>query len=161
MVSNIYLLISWNIYSTYIILFLGIIDNFFGTTSFMDTLVFGNLAQLVLHYVFSFWFRLYGGSFACISYIVLTKDYCNFSSFQSATNFFLIDYLSLNICSSITLLLVMAILTSAIWTQGLTTLGSTTYGFSTVFTPLFLNIFCILLYLGQPIICPIFSPQIW
>jgi Flp pilus assembly protein TadB len=51
---------------------------------------------------------------------------------------------------------VMAIFTSTLWTKQFETLGSTIG-----FTPLFLNIFCISLYLGQSmILCPM-SPQIW
>jgi hypothetical protein len=47
-VSNICLLISWNIYSIDITLLLGITNNFFGIIGIVDTLVFGNLAQLVV-----------------------------------------------------------------------------------------------------------------
>jgi hypothetical protein len=43
----------------------------------------------------------------------------------------------------------------------LATLGSTKDGFFIIFTPLFLNIFFMSLYLGQFIVlCPV-SPQIW
>jgi hypothetical protein len=56
--------------------------------------------------------------------------------------------------------LVMAMSTSIIWTKGLATLGSTIDGFFVVFMPLFLNKWCMSLYLGKSIIlCPI-SPQI-
>ncbi len=131
------------------------------TISSMETLDFCNLAQLVFHCTFSFGMKFCGGSFACISYIVLTKDCYSFcSSSQSVVNFFFISSLSLNICSSVTLLLVMAIFTSTIWIEGFETLGSTTIYFFVNFTPLFLNIFCISLYLGQcMILCPV-SPQI-
>jgi len=141
---------------------LGITKKNCGIISYVDTSAFSIPAQLALHYAFSFWIRFYGGSSTCISYIVLTKDYCGLcSSSQSTTDFFLIGSLSLNTCSLVTLLLVMAILTSTIWTEGFATLGFTTTCLSIVFTPLFLNIFYISLYLGQSmILCPV-SPQIW
>jgi hypothetical protein len=69
--------------------------------------------------------------------------------------------LSLNTFSSVTLLLVMAIFTSTIWTKGFETLGSTTTCFYVGFTPLFLNIYFISLYLGQSLILCLMSPQIW
>jgi hypothetical protein len=56
--------------------------------------------------------------------------------------------------------LVMAIFTSTIWTEGFETLGSTTTYFFVGFIPLFLNIFCISLYLGQFMILCLVSPQI-
>ncbi len=128
----------------------------------MDISDFSNPVQLVLHCAFSFWIKFSDGSFAYISYIVLTKDCCSLcSSSQSAANFFLIDFLFLNIYSSVTLLLVMAMLTSTIWTERFETLGSTIACFSIIFTLLFLNIFCISLYLRQSmILCPVL-PQIW
>jgi len=111
-VSNIYLLISWNIYS------IDITNKLCDTIGSTDTSTFGNCAQLVFHYVFSFWFRFSDGSSAYISYVVLTKDYRNLcSSSQSATNVFLISFLSLNTCSSITLFPMMAMLRSTIWTK--------------------------------------------
>ncbi len=128
---------------------LGITYRFFGTSGFVDTLISSNLTQLVFHCAFSFWFRLFGGSFAYIFCIILTINCCNLcSSSQSIVDFFLIGSLSLNTCSLITFLLVMAMLTSTIWTQGLATLGSTTYGYSVIFIFLSLNIFCMSLYLG-------------
>jgi hypothetical protein len=67
----------------------------------------GNPSQLVLHYVLSFWFRLFGGSSTCISFIVLTKDCCSLCSFSYlAIYLFLISFLSLKTCSLITLFLV-------------------------------------------------------
>jgi hypothetical protein len=86
----------------------------------------------------------------------LTKGYCSFYSYsQPIANFFLIGSFSLKIWSSITFLLVIAMLTSIIWTQGLATLGSMTNGFSIIFTPLFLNIFYMSLYSWQfMILCP-------
>jgi len=120
-----------------------------------------NLAQLVFHCAFSFGINFCGGSFAYISCIVLTKDYCIFySSSQSATNF-LISFLSLNTYFSVTLLLVMAIFTSTIWIEGFEILGFTTFCFFIGFIPLFLNIFCISLYLGQSMVLCLISPQIW
>ncbi len=59
----------------------------------MDTLASSNLAQLVLHCVFSFLVKFSGGFFVCISYIVLTKDcYSLYSSSQSTINFLLISF---------------------------------------------------------------------
>jgi hypothetical protein len=108
--------------TTDITLLLGIINRFCGTVGSMDNLAFDNLAQLVFHYVFSFWFRLCNRFSTCIFCIILTKYYCSFCSYsQSTTNFFLIGYLSLNTYYLITLLLVIAILTSTIWTKELTT----------------------------------------
>ncbi len=131
-----------NIYSIDITLLFRIIDEFFGTIGSVDTLVYGNLAQLVFHHGFSFWLKLSYGSSACISCIVLIKDWCSlYSSSQSTIDFFLIGSLSLKTCFLVILFLVIAMLTSIIWIEGLTTLGSTTNGFSTIFTPLFLNIF--------------------
>ncbi len=127
----------------------------------MDTSDSGNLAQLVLHYAFCFGIKFCGGPFACISCIALTKDcYSLCSSSQSATYFFLIGFLTLNTCSSITLFLVMAIFTSTIWTEGFETLGFTRTCFSIGFIPLFLNIFCISLYLRQFMILSPMSSQI-
>jgi len=48
-VSNIYLLISWNTCSIDITFLLGIVDKFCGTIESMDTSVSSNHAQLVLH----------------------------------------------------------------------------------------------------------------
>ncbi len=162
MVLNICLLISWSIYCIDITLLLVIENIFSGIISYLDTLVFSNLAQLVLHCVFSFWFRLSDGSSAYISCIILTKDYHSlYSSSQSVVDFFFIRLLSLSTCYLITLLMVMAMLTSIIWTKGFKTLGSTAYGFSVVFTPLFLNILRMSLYLGKSIILCSISPHIW
>jgi hypothetical protein len=76
LVSIICLLISWNIYSIYIIMLLGITNRFCGIIGYMDTSTFGNHAQLILHCAFSFLFRLSGGFSICISYIVWTKNCC-------------------------------------------------------------------------------------
>jgi hypothetical protein len=128
---------------------------------YVDTCNSNNVAQLVFHCVFSFGIRFFGGSSACISSLVLTKDYCSLcSSSQSTTNFFFIGSLSLNTYSLVTLLLVMAIFTSTIWTKGFETLGSTTTYFFVGFRPLFLNIFYISLYLRQFMILCLVSPQI-
>jgi hypothetical protein len=110
---------------------------------------------------FLFGIKFCGGSSTCISCIVLIKICRNlcFSS-QSAIDFFLIGYLSLNTYFSVTLLLVMAILTSTIWIEGSKTLGSTIICLFVGFTPLFLNKFYISLYNPKSmILCPM-SPQI-
>jgi hypothetical protein len=156
-VSNICLLIFWNIYSIDITLLLGTVDIFYGTIGSVDTLVSNMLAQLVLHYVFSFWFKLFGGFPTYNPYIVLTKYYYSLYPFsQSIANFFLLGSLSLNICYLVTLLLVMAMLTCTTWIEGLKT-----YGFSVNFIPLFLNIFCMSLNLRQFIILCLVPLQIW
>jgi hypothetical protein len=56
------------------------------------------------------------------------------------------------------LLLVMAIFMSTTWTKGFETLGFTTTYLFVGFTPLFLNILCISLYLRQSTILCLVSP---
>ncbi len=68
---------------------IGLANKLCDTIGFVDTSDSSNPVQLVLHCAFSFWIKFFDGSFAYISYIVLTKDCCSFySSSQSAANFF-------------------------------------------------------------------------
>ncbi len=141
---------------------IGLSNKLCDTIGFMDISDFGNFAQLALQCAFSFGIKFCYMSFICISCIVLTKDCCSLCSFSKlVAYFFLIGSLSSNAYSLITLLLMMVVFTSTIWTKGHETFGSTTTCFFIGFTFLFLNIFCISLYLGQfMILCPM-SPQIW
>ncbi len=142
-------------------LLIGLTNKLDDAISYVDTLDFGNPTQLVFHYVFSFGIFFCGGSYACISCIILTKDYYSlYSSSQSIANFLLIGSLSLNTYSSITLLMVMAIFTSILWIERFETSGSTTTSLSVGFIFLFLNIFYISLYLGHFMILCLVSPQI-
>ncbi len=70
MVSSICLLIYWNIYSIDITLVIGLVDKLCDIIGYVDTTAFSNFTQLVFHYAFSFWFRIFGGSFTYIFYMV-------------------------------------------------------------------------------------------
>ncbi len=82
-VSSICVLIPWNICSKNITLLIGLVNEFCDTMGFVDTSDSGNPAQLVFHYVFSFGIIFFDGSFACISWMALTKDYCSLCSSSS------------------------------------------------------------------------------
>ncbi len=87
----------------HITLLIGLANKLCDIMASVETSNSNNPAQIVFHCVFSFGIRFCSGFSTYISSIVLTKDcYSFYSSSQSITYFFLIGFLSLNTCFSVT-----------------------------------------------------------